>query len=86
MRAVAWVVQVEGMIVIVTMMVMTAVRPVGTRFGLERRFGFADRAAEALCHLGQHMVGLEAQPAAVFSRQNLHRHMPVTKVVGGTGE
>ncbi len=81
----AGVVQV-GRRLVIAMMAMTAMRTIGAGFRLERRFGFADRAAQAAHHLGQHMVGLEAQLAAVLGRQNLHRHVAVAEVVGGTGE
>ena len=87
MRAVAGVVQgrVFG-IVIVAMMVMADVRAMRAGFRLERRFGLADGAAQPLHHLGQHVIGLETQLAAVFGRHDLHRHMAVAEVVGGAGE
>ena len=76
----------SGARLVIAIMVMPAMRTVGARFRLERRFGFADRAAQAAHHLGQHVVGLEAQLAAVLGRQDLHRHVAVAEVVGGTGE
>ena len=57
MRAVPGVVQV-GAAIIVTVVVMAAA--VGAGLRLEGGFDFANRAAQALNHLGQHVVGLEA--------------------------
>jgi hypothetical protein len=55
---VAGVVQVGGIVVVV----MAAA--VGAGFGLEGRLDLGDGTAQALDHVGQHVVGLEAQPAA----------------------
>ena len=80
----AGIVQVGRRLVVV--MVMTAMRTISAGFRLERRFRFADRAAQAPGHVGQHVIGLEAQLAAVFVWQDLHRHVPVAEMVGGAGE
>ena len=86
----AGVVQAGVLLVVVVAMVMTAVRSricsICTRFRLERRFDFGDRATDSLDHLGQYVIGLEAQRAAVGCRQDLHRHVAVAEVVGRSGE
>ena len=79
MRAVAGVVQ-------VALMAMAAVGTVSTGFGLERRFGWVDRATEDAEHFGQYMVGLEAEPAAIGVGDDLHRDMAIAEMVSGTGK
>ena len=90
MRAVAGVVQAGVLLVVVVAMVMTAVRSricsICTRFRLERRFDFGDRATDSLDHLGQYVIGLEAEHAAVVGRQDLHRYVAVAEMVRGAGE
>ena len=51
---------------------------VGAGFGVERRLQFDDAPAEAGYHLGDHVVGPDAQP---FSG-NLYRQVPVAEVPG----
>jgi hypothetical protein len=77
---VAGIVQVGGIVVVV----MPAA--VGAGLGLEGCLDLGDATTEALDHVGQHVVGLEAQPAAGLGGQDLHRHVAVAQVVGGAGE
>ena len=92
MRAVAGVVQAGMLLVMVVAVVvmMPAMRtrmcPIRTRFRLEGRFDFGDRATDSLDHLGQYVIGLETERAAVGCRQDLHRHVAVAKVVGRSCE
>jgi hypothetical protein len=76
---------VVGVVVFIAAM-MSAVTTVCPRFRLERRFAFADGAAETARHFGQNVVGLKAQSATAPLGQDLHRHMPVAEVVGGAGK
>ena len=78
----AGVVQVRQRIVVM----MTGVYAVGARLRLERRLGLGDGASEATCHLGQHVVGLEAQTAAAGLGNDLHRYVAIAQVVGGARE
>ena len=94
MRTVAGVVQpgvllavmVMCFIAMITVMVMmvTAVCAIGTRFRLERRFDFADDAAQTLDHLGQHVIALKAQDTAAVRGQNLHRDVAIPQVISRT--
>ena len=59
---------------------------VSASFRLKRRLALADGTAEATPHFSQNVVSLEAQFAAVYSRQYLHRDVTVAKVVGSTGK
>ena len=51
---------------------------IGADFGVEGRFEPSDPAAEPGHHLGDHMVGADAQPLA----GDLQRQMPVAEVPG----
>ena len=76
---------VVAMMVMSTVM-MPAVGAVSTGLRLKRRDRFADATTESLGHVCQYVVGLEAQDATVRVRHDLHRHVPVAKMVSGAGE
>lgn len=45
---------------LVVVMRVVTMRAVGAGFGLEWRFGFGDRTAQAAHHVGEYMIGFEA--------------------------
>jgi hypothetical protein len=57
-------------------------RAVSAALGIEWRFDLADVATETDQHLGEDVIGLKAQKALA----ELHRHVPVAEMIGGTDQ
>lgn len=77
------------LVMVVAVVVMPAMRtrmcPIRTRFRLEGRFDFGDRATDSLDHLGQYVIGLK-RSVPPLSVGRICTGAAVAEVVGRSGE